>query len=272
MMNRRTWSYVLLPISLWITAPLVAQVQSQIIQGEELETFLKQAKIVKAQAIGKGVTLPQKLTLELNGITRFGAFKSIDQSKPIMTFADGSSELGFQDTWKTEIAAYEVDKMIGLGMVPATVERTLDGQKGSEQFWVDSMMSEAERLKKKARPPDQEKWNQISLKMRLFDSLIYNTDRHVNNLLITKDWEIILIDHSRSFRIFGDLKNPKSMTRFSRSLLAGLRELKKENLKERVGPYLSEGQIDALLKRRDRILALAEKMAAEQGEAKVFYP
>lgn len=270
MTNRRSWFYLV--VCLVFATCLMAQVQSQVIQGEQLETFLKEAKIVKAQAIGKGVTLPQKLTLELNGTTLFGAFKSIDQSKPVMTFSDGSSELAFQDSWKTEVAAYEVDKIIGLGMVPATVERTVAGQKGSEQFWVDSIMSEGDRVKKKIQPPSQEKWNQISQKMKLFDNLIYNTDRHINNLLITKDWEIILIDHSRAFRIFTQLKDPKSLTRFSKSLLEGLQRLNKQDLTEKIGSYITPGQIDALLKRRDLVLDLAKKVVAEQGEAKALYP
>jgi len=35
---------------------------------------------------------------------------------------------------------------------------------------------------------------------RYFDNLIGNEDRHQNNYLITEDWRILLIDHSRSFR------------------------------------------------------------------------
>ena len=40
---------------------------------------------------------------------------------------------------------------------------------------------------------------------------LYNTDRHLNNILITKDFQIRLIDHSRSFRPFDTLKEPKDL-------------------------------------------------------------
>ena len=46
----------------------------------------------------------------------------------------------------------------------------------------------------------------------LRDDFIYNTDRHLDNLLITEDWKIRLIDHSRTFRPFNELKNPKTLT------------------------------------------------------------
>ena len=41
---------------------------------------------------------------------------------------DGTSEIDFQDSWQTEIAAYIVDRVIGLEMVPATVQRKVDGR------------------------------------------------------------------------------------------------------------------------------------------------
>jgi hypothetical protein len=162
--------------------------------------------------------------------------------------------------------------MIGLGMVPATVERTHRGRKGSAQLWVDSMMMERERLEKKIQPPDSAKWNQIGQKERLFDALIYNTDRNLGNLLITENWDIILIDHSRSFRPFKELQDPKLLTRFSKSLLEGIQRLNERELKEKIGRYISMDQIRGLLARRDRILELAKRLAAEQGEERVIYP
>ena len=74
--------------SLWLVifallpAAAIAQVTSQVIQSQEIEDFLRQAKIVSAKNIGEGVTLPLKLTMQLNGVTRYGVFKSIDVQKP----------------------------------------------------------------------------------------------------------------------------------------------------------------------------------------------
>jgi len=184
---------------------------------------------------------------------------------------DRGVEVQFQDSWRTEVAAYELDKLIGLGMVPATVERTVNGTQGSMQYWVDSVMDEGERLKKKINPPNRIDWIQQIARIRLWDNLIYNTDRNLGNLLITSDWKIRLIDHSRTIRPFDQLKTPKDLTTFSRELLAKLEELNEPMLKDHLGKYLSSYQIQGLLKRRDAILALSKKLVAENGAGAVLF-
>lgn len=260
-----------LPILLLLATAAGAQVQSQVIQGEELENFLRKAEIVEAKTLSIGITAPKKVTLVLDGQTRYGVWKNVDEYKDVMKFADGRVDMNFQDSWKSEIAAYEIDKIIGLGMIPATVERTYKGSKGSVQFWVESLMSEAEHLKTKSVSPNPIVFNELMYKTRLFDNMVYNTDRNLQNLLITKDWELILIDHSRAFRPQTMLKTPKDLERFSRSMLEGIGKLTLENLTQRTGQYLPKPQIQGVLKRRDQILALAKKTAAEKGEAETFY-
>jgi hypothetical protein len=246
-------------------------VKSQVIQGEEIENFLRKAEITAAKATSIGKTAPRKVTLVLDGQTRYGLFKDIDDYKALMKFEDGRVDMNFQDSWKGEIAAYEIDKIIGLGMVPATVERKYRGTTGSLQFWVDSMMSEAEHLKTKAQSPNPDLFNEWMYKTRLFDNMVYNTDRNLGNLLITKDWELILIDHSRAFRPQTVLKSPKDLEKFSKSMLEGIAKLTRENLTQKAGKYLPKPQIDGLLKRRDQILELAKKTADQKGEAVTYY-
>src|SRR5215813_2041483 len=242
----------------------------QIFQGQAIEDFLSRAKFMSVKDIGQGVTLPEKAALELDGVTQYGVFKTIDEYAKVKQL-DRGVELEFQDSWKTEVAAYEMDKLLGLGMVPATVERTYDGKHGSLQLWVDSKMTEAERVKNKLQPPRPFEWEEQVARIKMFDNLVYNTDRHMNNLLITEDWKIRLIDHSRTFRPFDQLKDPKALTTFSRTLLAKLEELNEPMLKEHLGKYLSPYQIQGLLKRRDAILALAKQLVAEKGAGAVLY-
>jgi hypothetical protein len=109
-------------------------------------------------------------------------------------------------------------------------------------------------------------------KVQLFDNLIYNIDRHANNIYITKDWNIILIDHSRSFRSFSELRTESDLRRFSRSMLAALEKLDRETLQQKMSKYLDGGQIDAVLARRDAIVARAHRLVQEQGEAAVLFP
>jgi hypothetical protein len=277
---------LMVAIGTWVTtsaqqaaAPQPAATQAPVLetadqyQGLAAEEFLKKAKVVRVRAIGTGVTLPEKATLELNGVERFAAFKTIDEKRMGITqLSAGAPEVNFQDSWQTEIPAYTIDKIIGLGMVPATIERRINNKVGSLQWWVVSMMPEAERAKQKLNAPDQEAWDREVLRMRLFDQLIYNVDRHANNILITHDYRLRLIDHSRSFRAQKTLRNPEQLTRFSKSLLDGIERLTYADLRKQTGRYLIDAQIKTVIERRDAILALAKKLVAEKGEAAVIYP
>lgn len=241
-------------------------------QGPAAEEFLLKARVRSIKDLGTGVTFPRKAELELDGVRRSAVFKTIDERKAGVTQLSGSAEINFQDSWQTEVAAYIVDRIIGLKMVPATVERYLNGQTGSLQWWVQSMATEEQRRKQNLVPPDSQAWIRVQLKMHLFDQLIANVDRHLNNILVTKEFDLRLIDHSRSFRGQKTLKNPAILTRFSRSVIEGMEKLEYQDLRKRVGRYLMDDQIRALLARRDALLALVKEQVALRGEAAVIYP
>lgn len=263
-------------IAVLISTALYAQAAPEtaaVFQGPAAEELLLKGKIISSRPLGEGVTRPYRVELEYNGVNRSAIFKSIDVRKAGVTvLADGSSDIDFQDSWQTEIAAYTIDRIIGLGLVPATVERrAVDGKVGSLQFFVEHMSTEADRLEKKQNPPDMDDWNEQIMTTRLFDQLIANVDRHLKNILVTKEFKLRLIDHSRAFRENRSLTKPELLTRFSRSLLEGIKKLEKKDLQKQVGKYLTSGQIDRLLSRRDAILALAAKHVKEKGEAAVLY-
>jgi hypothetical protein len=241
-------------------------------QSAETEQFLLEAPIARLGRTLGGVTKSRQAILELNGVTRFAVWKTIDQTRSGVVALGRASEIGFQDSWKTEIPAYELDKLLGLKMVPAAVARTYDGAQGSLIAWVDLGMPEAERLKQQLVPPDSEDWSRKMANVRLFDNLIYNVDRHSNNIYITKSWDIILIDHSRSFRPHSELLTGNQLHRFSRSLLATLEKLDRATLNAKLSKYLDRYQIDAVLARRDQIVARARRLVQQQGEASTLFP
>ncbi len=256
----------------WGSIASWASAQNLKFQGPEIEQFMAEATITGMVDIGEGVTRPEKATLELNGETHHGVFKDVDIFREGMTRVGDIMEMNFQDSYKTEIAAYEIDRLIDLGLVPATLERSYRGNRGSLQWWVESEMSEAERAQGRILPPDRQRWGRMMSKVRLFDSLIYNTDRHQRNIRITKDWTIILIDHSRTFRTEDELREPEQIMLFSRSLLENIAKLDEDTLKDRVGRYLTIFQIRAVLTRRDLLLDRAKKLVAERGEERVLFP
>ncbi len=244
--------------------------KSVLFQGSELEHFLRTADVTHKENTDRGVTRSKKVTLEQDSLTRFAIFKTIDVfRRGRTTLRSGATDVDFQDSWKTEVAAYELDKMIGLGMVPATVERRHGRNRGSMQWWVEDTMVERDRIEAGIQPPDPVEWIEQAYKIWLFDNLIYNVDRNLTNMLVKEDGRVYLIDHSRSFRSLRELQRP--MLRFSKSLLDAIQKLDESSLKEQLGRYLTISQIRALLGRRDLILERARGRIAESGAENVLY-
>ena len=242
------------------------------LQSPETERFLAEASIRLGETLG-GVTRSRKATLDLNGVSHFAVWKTIDDNrKGVTNLGRGGYEINFRDTWKNEVPAYELDKLLGLGMVPVAISRTYRNTEGALIAWVDLGMSEADRLKQQLPPPNPADWSQKMANVQLFDNLIYNIDRHSNNIWITKDWNVILIDHSRAFRSFNQLRAENELRRFSKSLLAALEKLDRDSFQKKVSKYLDGPQIDSLFARRDAILARARRLVKEQGEAAVLFP
>jgi len=226
---------------------------------EQIERFLKDAKIVKTKGIGKGVTGSVRATLTDGTITHDAQIQQIEEKKATFD-APGAQEFNFEDSWRYNVAAYRVNKMIGLNMVPVSVSRIWQSKQGAFTWWIDDvMMDEGKRLKDKTEPPDSGLWNEQMQLVRVFDQLIYNVDRNVGNLLICKNWRIWAIDHTRSFRTQAALKSASQITRCDRRVVEGLKTLDKASLKTEIGEFVNDYQINGLLARRDRILEVLQK-------------
>ncbi len=244
------------------------------LRGPEAEEFLRVGNVIKKKAIGVGITNPYQVTLTDGTRTLKAAWKTIDKTKfGVTQFDRGGFEVNFRDTYKFGIAAYELDKLLALDLVPATIERNLDGEKGSLALWVEGATTEWDRRAKKVKPPDVEGWNRQIYKVRLLHQLIYDTDyNNIRNVLSDPSFKVYAIDFTRAFRTHDKLLSEKDLVRFSRSALDHLRSLERPLVVEKLGPWLTGLEIDGLLKRRDRILALAERLVKEQGEGAVLYP
>ena len=73
---------------------------------------------------------------------------------------------------------------------------------------------------------------------KVFDELIINIDRNLGNLLITKDWRVVLIDHTRAFTPYPEIRNTENLTRCSRKLLANMKGLTKATVTKAMGAAL----------------------------------
>ncbi len=242
------------------------------LQGEEAEVFLRTAPVVARKPLGEGVTQSHKLTLSDGARSLHGVWKTIDVHKLGLQRMEFGWEFDFRDSWKNEVAAYQLDKLLGLGLVPPTVERHLDGRAGSLQLWVEQAITEDARKKQKLQPPHPPRWNYQVYNLHLLHQLAYNTDfQNLRNVMVDRAFKVYAIDNSRAFRIQKELLAPDDLQCFSRSVLERLRGLDQPLLKAKLGPWLEDLQIEGLLARRDVILGIVEKRVQEKGEGAVLF-
>ncbi len=245
-------------------------------EKDKWEDFLQNAEIASQEqpfSDREAVTKPWVLTLEKDGITKNALWKNCE-----------GRMRGFVENWRWEIAAYRLDKHLGLNMVPPTVEKRFQNNRGSCQLWVDAKMSLKDKYEQKIKTPSYKvfPWNRALYLQRAFDNLIANEDRHQNQFLITEDWRMILIDHSRSFRTSGKFakkliydekykEGPRLMKQLPRAFVEKLKALDAGSIKGLVGEYLTDKEIEYVLIRRDLILKWLDKQIKKEGEDKVLY-
>jgi hypothetical protein len=158
---------------------------------------------------------------------------------------------GFRESYKAEIAAYELDKLLNLDMVPPSVERQLEGSRGAAQLWVE----DATDLRRDASPggSDRAHWEDQLIRASMFDNRIGNRDRNQANMLHDAAWNLILLDHSRAFGEGADV--PRKLSRVDEGLWTRIEALTPGSLDAALGAWLDRGEIEAVLGRRDRMRA-----------------
>jgi len=236
----------------------------------EMEEFMRLGKIVQKKDIPKGITLPTRATLEYNGRRHDAAVQTVDISKASYQTAKGT-ELNFRDFWGYNVAGYELAKILELNMVPPYVARNVGGNQAALSWWIDDSMMEIDRKNRKMDPPDLDSWNKQMYAVRVWHQLIFDTDPNLTNLLITKDWQIWVIDFTRAFRLRKDLRDPKDLVQCDRKLLAKLRTLDKDELNQKLSHWLKKSEIDALVARAAKIVNFFDKEVAAKGEGAVLY-
>jgi len=81
----------------------------------------------------------------------------------------------------------------------------------------------------------------------------------------------MMIDFTRAFRLQPELQHLKDLQKIDRDLLAKLTTLDREQVRKVTGDYLTGKELDAMMQRRDMLVAHFKKLIAELGEDKVLY-
>ena len=234
--------------------------------AEEIIEFLKEADVVGQRQLSSGSTNPWRLDLERDGVRARAIFRYIDQ-------AMGRELRKIQDHYRHEVAAYEIDRLLGLNLVPPATLRTWNGERGSIQLWIENARSETERIEANISHGDRQHIETLKGRMRVFDALIYNFDRNTGNLLFDRLGRLWLVDHTRSFKIEGRLPNKLMplLQRCERQLWNAIRDLDRKALKKATRPHLEPLQSAALLERFDALREHFSSRISELGEDQVLY-
>ena len=222
----------------------------------QIEQQLAEGKIAKMEDVPIGVTKPQRATIE--GMPVRFAWKPLPP---------GYSK-GFMESYKAEIAAYKLDRMLELHMVPPIVERRIESKNGAAVFWIENT-----RPWSVAKPPQgpEPQWSLQLTRMKMFDLLIANIDRNQGNLMYDADWHLFLIDHSRAFIDKNNLKGIAPLGRVDRKLWEKMQALTMEDLDRGLEKWVGTKEKKSLLVRRDLMAKSIQALVARSGEKFVFY-
>jgi hypothetical protein len=155
-----------------------------------------------------------------------------------------------------EVAAYRLDRLLELDLVPVAVRREVDGRWGSLQLPVDDLLTDQERTSQSAADAACPLRDQFNL-MYVFDALAYNEGRSRQSVRYRRDGlQLVLTDNRR---MFGTQSERPPYLRaqaieIPEYLEARLASLTAEVLTERLRDVLTERQLAALLVRRDLLL------------------
>jgi hypothetical protein len=158
---------------------------------------------------------------------------------------------GFSENYKAEIAAYELDKLLKMDMVPPTVERQVEGNTGAAQLWVENVVDATDPAVPEG--PMRGHWESQLTRMVMFDNLIGNRSRNQRNMLRDRAWNLILIDHSRAFGTGTELLHTRRG--IDDGYWARIESLTRAQLDAALRAWLDEKQIGAILDRRERMRA-----------------
>src|SRR5262245_32041198 len=146
----------LAPVPCAAQVPAAQSVRTWIGNEPRIETQLKSAKVTRIEDIGTGVTRPRRAYL--------------DPAEPVASLAwkvlPPGNRGGYWESYKSEIAAYELDKLLGMRVVPPAVERTIEGQTGAAIMWLESIRSVKQTG---GKVPSGQVWDKAIRRMIMFD-------------------------------------------------------------------------------------------------------
>ncbi len=222
----------------------------------QLEEYLKKAKIEATSDVRVEDRTVHVLELDLDGLKFRALFLPIDEKPPA-----GKTEAEVRlRRYQHEAAAYWIDRRLKLRMVPVTVIRTIEGKRGAIQIWIESAVDRVWVEEQKSLDKVREELKDEIDKAWVLEAVL-DVERRVKEgqRVLMEDHRVMLSGSTLAFSQSPEIQAaalPHLRCPINPSLENELRTLTREELKKNLKDYLSEGQIDALLARRNRVLEL----------------
>ena len=231
----------------------------------EVLEFLGAARIESVAEIELGVTNPRRVVLVQDGIRMRAALRDYDETFSGLRFDDVFYSR-LRDSYEFDVPAYQLSLLLGMNNIPPVTFRRIGASRVSLQVWLEGGLMETDRIAEGISPPSFQRFRRQTQNMRVFDSLIGNVDRNSGNILMDGDWNVWLIDHSRSFTRDDDIKYLDRIQSCSRRLFERIKTLTVEEMSPVMSPPLTASEIDWLLRRRDKVVAHIEALIEEKGD------
>ncbi len=192
---------------------------------DTIANLMRTSEVVSSETLCDGTSKPKKITLRCGLV---GVWKP-------------ESKDDWFSSYKSEIAAYQIDKLLNLNMVPLTVEREINGEKGSLQLWVHNMSQKGDI----SLPNDT----------KFFITLIEKKDtRNTGFIGNGRDCRVVLFDNADAFPSKSDFPyGHGSSLLLTKNVLEKAQQLDMDQLKHI--QHLTEEQKIALLERCEELVS-----------------
>ena len=240
------------------------------IPDSQLERFLETAKVKERRVVSRGEQQAELWEMEGEGLRLRGVFKDIEERIGDRSVADARPR-----RYQHELAAYQLDRMLGLGLVPPVVAREFEGRKGAVRTAVETALDLVSlrtylNLDGVTGDPlfqavarnyglDFEVLKAQAARVWIFDALIGNPGREEEDaLLIPVEGRVAVVDHERAFSLATNVEAilRKPCDYLDPELELAIETLDEGRLGSDLGGFLSMDQVKAVMARRDRVLEL----------------
>lgn len=231
---------------------------------DDVLEFLRHAEVLESELIEGSQNDPLRVLLERDGVRARAIFRTVDRIWH-REWIRGRFHVSLRDSYRSEVAAYRLARLLGIDRIPPAVLREIDGEPGSLQLWIEDVETHAEIIRRQETPENPERWARQLNTVWIFDNLVYNEDRHPGNLLVDRNGRMWMVDHTQAFQYDEHLLHRENVATIGAGLWERIRASTEQEARAAVDNVLDDEQLEALLERRRLLIEHIQGLIDERG-------